>query len=166
MGRQAQPVGVRAVRELACRPGMFEADRKGYYACLGVRPFATLDEIREAYHHCAKQYHPDKDPSPSAKARFQAVNQAYRILSNPSRRAAYDRIWHATLGGRYRARLERVPWRLIALDAGLRARSVLRPALVVSVAALGLALVALLWRPAVEITPPSPDRISRRAEAQ
>ena len=149
---------------------MFEADRKGYYACLGVRPFATLDEIREAYYRCAKQYHPDKDPSPSAKARFQAVDQAYRTLSNPSRRAAYDRVWHATLGDRYRAKLERVPLRLIALDAGLRARSVPRPASVagvVGVAALGLALVALLFgRPAVEITPPSPDLLSRRAEAQ
>src|SRR3954466_15688366 len=132
---------------------MFEADRKGYYACLGIRPFATLDEIREAYHRCAKRYHPDKDPSPLAKARFQAVNQAYRTLSNPSRRAAYDRIWHGTLGDRYRARLERVPWRLIAHDAGLHARSVPRAALVVGVAVLGLALVALLFgRLAVDIT--------------
>jgi curved DNA-binding protein CbpA len=65
-------------------------DPKGYYTCLGIDPFATADQIRAAYHRRAKQWHPDVDPSPWAKACFQAINEAYQTLSNPSRRAAYD----------------------------------------------------------------------------
>ena len=70
---------------------MSEADPKGYYACLGVKPWATAADIRAAYHRCAKQCHPDVDPRPEAKARFQTINEAYRILINPLERAIYDR---------------------------------------------------------------------------
>ena len=70
---------------------MSEADPKGYYACLGVKPWATAADIRAAYHRCAKQWHPDVDPRPEAKARFQAMTEAYRILINPLERAIYDR---------------------------------------------------------------------------
>ena len=70
---------------------MSEADPKGYYACLGVRPWATAAEIRAAYHRCAKQWHPDVDPRAEAKARFLAMTEAYRILRNPVERAIYDR---------------------------------------------------------------------------
>ena len=68
-----------------------EADPKGYYACLGVSPWAMAAEIRAAYHRCAKQWHPDVDPRAEAKARFQAVTEAHRILRNPVERAIYDR---------------------------------------------------------------------------
>ena len=71
---------------------MSKADPKDYYAYLGVKPSATADQIRAAYHRCAKRCHPDVDPSPWAKARFQALNEAYRTLSNPSKRAAYDSL--------------------------------------------------------------------------
>ena len=70
---------------------MSETDPKGYYACLGVRPWATAAEIRAAYHRCAKQWHPDVDPRAEAKARFQAITEAYRVLRNPVERAIYDR---------------------------------------------------------------------------
>ena len=59
-------------------------DPKGYYACLGVEPWANADQIRAAYHRGARLYHPDHNPSPQAKARFQAINEAYRTLSNPT----------------------------------------------------------------------------------
>src|SRR4051812_25397291 len=48
---------------------MSKADPKNYYAYLGVKPSATADQIRAAYHRCAKLCHPDVDPSPWAKAR-------------------------------------------------------------------------------------------------
>src|SRR5215203_1755565 len=73
------------------RGAMSEADPKGYYACLGVKPWAAAADIRAAYHHCAKQCHPDVDPRPEAKARFQTINEAYRILINPLERAIYHR---------------------------------------------------------------------------
>ena len=72
---------------------MSKVDPKGHYACLGLDPWASADQIRAAFHGCAKLYHPDLNPSPQAKARFQAINEAYRTLSNPSQRAAYDSSW-------------------------------------------------------------------------
>src|SRR5215207_5061607 len=65
-------------------------DPKGYYACLGLSPGATAGDIRAAFHRCAKQCHPDIHSGPYAKVRFQAVNEAYRTLSNPGQRATYD----------------------------------------------------------------------------
>ena len=70
---------------------MSETDPRGYYTCLGLRPWATAADIRAAYHRCAKQWHPDVDPRPEAKARFQAITEAYQILINPAERAIYDR---------------------------------------------------------------------------
>src|SRR6478609_946025 len=96
---------------------MSQADLKGYYAYLGIAPSANLDEVRAAYHRCAKQCHPDKDPSPSAKARFQAINEAYRTLSNPRLRAAYDSSRWA-VGG---PRLHPVPWKQTVFDGRSRA---------------------------------------------
>src|SRR3954464_1917781 len=69
---------------------MSQPNPKGYYACLGVEPWASADQIRAAYHRSAKQCHPDVNPSPQAKARFQAINEAYRILGDPHRRTTYD----------------------------------------------------------------------------
>lgn len=75
-----------------------QIDPKGYYACLQINPFATADQIRTAYHRCAKQWHPDVDRSPGAQARFQAINEAYRTLSTPSLRRAYDQSrWAAAV---------------------------------------------------------------------
>src|SRR5690242_18565209 len=77
---------------------MSKVDPKGYYASLGLGPSASTDLIRAAFHRCAKQCHPDLDPSFRAKARFQVINEAYQVLSCPSQRAAYDRLrWASTL---------------------------------------------------------------------
>ena len=59
---------------------MSKVDPNGYYASLGVEPWATADQIRTAFHRGARLYHPDHNPSPQAKARFQAINEAYRTL--------------------------------------------------------------------------------------
>src|SRR5207248_3969519 len=62
------------------------------YEVLGVKPDATADEIRKAYRKLAKQFHHDLNPGkPAAEARFKAVSAAHDILSDPEKRARYDR---------------------------------------------------------------------------
>ena len=123
---------------------MSEMDPKGYYTCLGVDPFVTADQIRAAYHRCAKQCHPDLNPSSSAQARFQAINEAYQMLSHPSRRAAYDHARWAAAVEDYKTRLASARWR----RADLNGRS---PALGSTLGlsafagALGLVSLALLF---------------------
>lgn len=62
------------------------------YAVLSVEKGCTQDEIRRAYKRLALQYHPDKNPNnPESTAKFQDVNNANRVLSDPTRRGIYDR---------------------------------------------------------------------------
>jgi len=62
----------------------------GYYEILGVSKNATNDEIKAAFRRLAKQYHPDKNPSPNAKALFEKILKAYNVLVNPYSRRRYD----------------------------------------------------------------------------
>jgi curved DNA-binding protein CbpA len=64
-----------------------------YYALLGVHPSASPIEIRRAYREASKKYHPDTTTLPAgiATAKFQVLNEAYAVISNPDRRLAYDR---------------------------------------------------------------------------
>ncbi|MBK8259441.1 MAG: molecular chaperone DnaJ [Polyangiaceae bacterium] len=63
------------------------------YDVLGVERSATQDEIKSAFRKAAIQHHPDKNPDdPSAQQRFKEVNAAYQILSDPQKRAAFDRM--------------------------------------------------------------------------
>jgi DnaJ-class molecular chaperone len=62
------------------------------YEVLGVKPDASADEIRKTYRKLAKQFHPDLNPGkPEAEARFKAISAAYDLLSDPDKRARYDR---------------------------------------------------------------------------
>jgi DnaJ-class molecular chaperone len=62
------------------------------YEVLGVKPGASADEIRKAYRKLAKQFHPDLNPGkPEAEARFKSISAAYDLLSDPEKRARYDR---------------------------------------------------------------------------
>lgn len=58
--------------------------RKDYHKILGVEHGASLQEIKKAYRHKAKMYHPDKNKHPLAEDAFILVNEAYIMLSNPS----------------------------------------------------------------------------------
>jgi uncharacterized membrane protein YsdA (DUF1294 family) len=66
---------------------------KDYYAILGVPRNATPEEIKEVYRRLAKEYHPDKNPSPEAEERFKLINEAYQVLSDPAKKAEYDALY-------------------------------------------------------------------------
>jgi molecular chaperone DnaJ len=70
-----------------------------YYETLGVGRNASAEEIKRAFRRLAMQYHPDRNKEPGAEARFKAVNEAYEVLSDPDKRAAYDRFGHAGVHG-------------------------------------------------------------------
>jgi molecular chaperone DnaJ len=74
------------------------ASKRDYYDILGVSRNAGDDEIKKAFRRLAKQYHPDANKEQGAEARFIEVNEAYEVLSDPQKRAAYDRYGHAGLG--------------------------------------------------------------------
>lgn len=66
---------------------------RDYYEVLGVRRDATAEEIKQAYRKLAMRYHPDRNPGDaSAEAKFKEINEAYQVLSDPERRAHYDRF--------------------------------------------------------------------------
>jgi hypothetical protein len=67
-------------------------DPKGYYACLGVTPSASIAEIKAAYRRLAKECHPDKNTNAGSKWRFQGLQEAYQTLGDPEGRSAYDRL--------------------------------------------------------------------------
>lgn len=81
-------------------------DVKDYYQTLGVARNADEKEIKKAYRKLAQKYHPDKNPGDkAAEQRFKEINEAYTVLSDPDKRAKYDRFgaqWeqYARAGGR------------------------------------------------------------------
>ena len=69
---------------------------RDYYEILGVDRSATAADLKKAYRKLAMQYHPDRNPGDaSAEARFKEAAEAYEVLSNPDKRARYDRFGHA-----------------------------------------------------------------------
>jgi molecular chaperone DnaJ len=66
-----------------------------YYAALGVKKGATLDEIKRGYRKMAMKYHPDKNPDDKeAEARFKECAEAYEVLSDSDKRERYDNYEH------------------------------------------------------------------------
>lgn len=61
------------------------------YELLGVARDADADAIKKAYRRLARQYHPDVNPDPEAQERFKEISRAYEVLSDPQKRASYDR---------------------------------------------------------------------------
>lgn len=72
---------------------------KDYYEVLGVSKTATDAELKSAYRKKALEWHPDRNKTPEAEAKFKEINQAYEVLGNKEKRAQYDQFGHAGPGG-------------------------------------------------------------------
>ena len=79
---------------------MATTEKRDYYEVLGLERGATLDDIKRAYRKLALKYHPDKNPGdPAAEESFKEAAEAYGVLSDPDKRANYDRYGHAGTAG-------------------------------------------------------------------
>jgi molecular chaperone DnaJ len=75
------------------------ANKRDYYEVLGVQRGAAADDIKTAFRNLARKYHPDVNKEPDAEERFKEIGEAYAVLSDDQKRAAYDRYGHAGLDG-------------------------------------------------------------------
>ncbi len=75
--------------------------KRDYYAVLGVGRNATEQEIKSAYRKLALQFHPDRNPDHPQEAgeKFKEITEAYSVLADPQKRAAYERFGHAGVSG-------------------------------------------------------------------
>ncbi len=75
--------------------------KKDYYDILGVSRDASNKEIKQAYRRLARRYHPDVSQEDHAQEKFKEINEAYEVLSDSQKRAAYDRLGHAAFNGSF-----------------------------------------------------------------
>lgn len=76
------------------------ATKRDYYDVLGIARGSSDVEIKRAFRNQARTYHPDVNKAPDAETRFKEINEAYEVLSDPQKRAAYDRFGHnGPMGG-------------------------------------------------------------------
>ena len=76
------------------------ADKRDYYELLGVSRDASPNQLKSAYKKLAIKYHPDKNPGDkTAEEKFKEAAEAYDVLSDPQKKAQYDRFGHAGVQG-------------------------------------------------------------------
>jgi molecular chaperone DnaJ len=74
--------------------------KRDYYETLGLAKNATEAELKQAYRRQAMKFHPDRNPGdPKAEAAFKEIKEAWEVLKDPRKRAAYDQFGHAGVGG-------------------------------------------------------------------
>jgi len=73
--------------------------KRDYYEILGVPKNATAEDLKSAFRKLARQYHPDINKEADAEEKFKELNEAYAVLSDEQKRAAYDRYGHAGVQG-------------------------------------------------------------------
>jgi len=73
--------------------------QRDYYEILDVPRSASTDDLKAAFRKLARQFHPDVNKEPDAEEKFKEINEAYAVLSDPDKRAAYDRFGHAGVRG-------------------------------------------------------------------
>src|SRR5688500_5549656 len=74
--------------------------KRDYYEVLNVSKGASADEIKKSYRKIALQYHPDRNPGDKeAEEKSKEAAEAYDVLSNPDKKAQYDRFGHAGVSG-------------------------------------------------------------------
>lgn len=78
--------------------------KQDYYELLGVRRGASDEDIKRAFRKLAMEYHPDRNKREGAVEKFKEINEAYQVLSDSQKRAAYDRYGHAAVSGNGGAR--------------------------------------------------------------
>ncbi len=69
--------------------------KRDFYETLGVSKSASKEEIKSAYRNMALKFHPDRNKEPDAEEKFKEINEAYEVLSNDSKKSAYDQYGHA-----------------------------------------------------------------------
>jgi len=74
-------------------------EKRDYYEILGVSKDASAEDIKSAFRKLARQYHPDVNHEPDAEEKFKEINEAFAVLGDPDKRAAYDRYGFAGVSG-------------------------------------------------------------------
>ena len=78
-----------------------------YYEILGVKKDVSPDDLKKAFRHLARKYHPDLNKgSKDAEEKFKEINEAYQVLSDPQKKAQYDQVGHVEFQPGDAARLQ------------------------------------------------------------